>query len=116
MPKYIFTCEQCNNKKHKYVSIETDTVPCKKCNGTMIREMPKLSEQTKVTELIDSYSGINLDQNHAEQIKKRHDDYYWETEVPRLIQKYSLETCLEQGWLVYNDKKELEIGKPPSKR
>lgn len=35
--------------------------------------------------------------------------------VPRLIQTHSLETALEEGWLVYNDKGELEIGKPKKK-
>jgi hypothetical protein len=44
------------------------------------------------------------------------EDYFWEVEVPRLVQTYSTETCIENGWLKYNDKGELVINKPPKKR
>jgi len=116
MPKYNFTCAQCGTKKHKYVSITTEKTPCKNCNGSMERDLPKLSGNAQVTEMVDSYTGVKLDQNHKELIKDRHDQYYWDVEVPRLVQKYSIETCLENQWLVYNEKGDLVINKPPSKR
>jgi uncharacterized lipoprotein YmbA len=82
----------------------------------MERDMPKLSGNAQVTEVVDPYTGVALDQNHSELIKDRHDQYYWEVEVPRLVAKYSKETCLENKWLVYDDKGNLVINKPPSKR
>ena len=82
----------------------------------MLRDLPTLSGNAQVTELIDTYTGVNLDQNHTSLIKDRHDQYYWEVEVPRLVQTMSVETCLENGWLIYDDKGDLVINKPPSKR
>lgn len=116
MPKYNFTCKSCNAHKHKYVSVSTQTVECKSCHGTMERNLPTLSGSAQVTELVDAYTGVNLNQDHNALIKDRHDQYYWEVEVPRLVQTMSVETCLENSWLVYNEKGELVINKPPSKR
>jgi hypothetical protein len=82
----------------------------------MNRDLPQLSGAAQVTELVDTYTGVSLDQNHNALIKDRRDQYYWEVEVPRLIQTMSPETCLENGWLVYDDKGDLVINKPPSKR
>ena len=116
MPKYNFTCTQCKTKKHKYVSTITETSTCKECGGQMNRDLPTLSGNAQVTELIDTYTGVNLDQNHNALIKDRHDQYFWEVEVPRLVQTMSVETCLENGWLIFDDKGDLVINKPPSKR
>lgn len=81
----------------------------------MVRQIPKNGSQA-VTETVDSFTGIRRDQDHDQLKKERRDNHYWEVEVPRLIQTYSLQTCLEEGWLVYNDKGDLVINKPPSKR
>ena len=82
----------------------------------MQRDLPNISGNAQVTEVIDSYTGVSLDQNHKELVKDRRDQYFWEVEVPRLVQTMSVETCLENGWLVYDDRGDLVINKPPSKR
>ena len=69
-----------------------------------------------VKESTTSFTGTKQFQDQKEILKDRQDDYYWNVEVPRLIQTYSIETCLEQKWLVFNDKGELVINKPPKKR
>lgn len=114
MPKYTFICGKCGSQKHKYVSIDIDTLHCYECGDTMKRNMPKILG-TEVKETIDTYTGAKSNQN-TNLVKDRHDQYYWEIEVPRLVEKYSLETCLDQKWLVYDDNGQLVINKPPSKR
>jgi putative FmdB family regulatory protein len=114
MPKYSFHCNKCDKTKLIYTSSDTKKVSCE-CGSEMDRSLPNIAIQ-RVTETVDTYTNIKRDQNHDEMIKQRRDDYYWNIEVPRLIQRYSLKTCLEQQWLKYNDKGELEINKPPSKR
>ena len=116
MPKYIFFCKVCDKRQHKYVAASVFSVKCPECGGDTERELPQLKGSSEVTEMVDTYAGVAWNQNHKEIVKKRHDDYYWQVEVPRLVEKYSLATCLEQGWLVYDDKGQLVINKPPSKR
>jgi len=82
----------------------------------MHRQLPKIGDLIEVRELVDPYLNKSLNKNHDDILKERKETYYWEIEVPRLIEKYSLETCLEEGWLIYNDKGELTINKKPSKR
>ena len=115
MPKYRFVCQACQAEDSKYTTASTETIACAKCSGTMDRQMPTLGGQ-EVRETIDPLTGVTWKQDQKEILKKRRDDHYWEVEVPRLVQTYSVETCLEQGWLVYNEKGELVINKPPSKR
>lgn len=115
MPKYHFVCEGCSTKVHKYVSTKTETIPCT-CGKNMQRQMPIIGGPTEVRELIDPYLNKRLNKDHEQIKEQRREQHYWEVEVPRLVDKYSLETCLEQGWLKYNDKGELVINKPPSKR
>ena len=81
----------------------------------MLRMLPSSGTQ-KVTEVIDQFVGVKRDVDQREALKERRDDYFWEVQVPRLVQEYSVETCIQEGWLVYNDKGELVINKPPSKR
>lgn len=116
MPKYVFQCSSCTFRQHKYVPSSVESLECPECKNMMNREMPNLAGPAQVTETIDSYTGATVDQNHAEQVKQRRDDYYWNVEVPRLVQKYSVETCIENRWLVYDEKGNLVINKPPSKR
>lgn len=115
MPKYNFTCPKCSTKTHKYVPITTATIPCT-CGETMDRDLPTIKGSTEVREVVDSLTNRKWGKDHEAVIKNRKENYYWEVEVPRLVQTYSIETCLEKGWLVYNDKGELVINKPPSKR
>lgn len=114
MPKYIFKCSICEIESELYVPKLVKSILCA-CGAVAIRQMPNIAQQ-QVSEVVDSYTGITRDQNHTENMKERRDEYYWNVEVPRLIQTMSTETALEQGWLVYNDKGELVINKPPSKR
>lgn len=115
MAKYVFICSSCTATVHKYLSADKGSIHCYECGGTMNRQFPKIGAQ-EVRETIDSLTGVTWHQDQAEQTAKRKEDHYWEVEVPRLVQKYSVETCLENGWLKYNDKGELIINKPPSKQ
>jgi hypothetical protein len=115
MPKYRFLCSECSNELMKITSIETEVVKCCVCNGDARRQLPNIGGQ-QVNETVNSYTNTTVNQNQTEILAKRRDDHYWEVEVPRLVEKYSIETCLENQWLVYNDKGELTINKPPSKR
>ena len=115
MPKYNFTCPKCETKTHKYVPTTVEHVPCA-CGEQMNRDMPNTNSATEVREVVDPYTNRKWGKDHELVMKARKDNHYWEVEVPRFVEKYSVETCLEQGWLVYNDKGELVIGKAPSKR
>jgi hypothetical protein len=81
----------------------------------MQRQFPSSGSQ-KTTEVVDSFTNVRNEEDQKKKTKDRRTEYFWEVEVPRLIQTYSLQTCLEEKWLVYNDKGELVINKPPSKR
>lgn len=115
MPKYIFKCTNCGEEKTQYAPASVESFPCGNCDSSMCRQLPNITGQ-EVRETVDPILNTKWKQDHKEIIRDRHDDHYWEVEVPRLVQKYSLETCLEQGWLVYNEKNELVINKPPRKR
>lgn len=116
MPKYNFTCTKCLAKTHKYVPVKVETIACPTCGEQMNRDLPNTNSATEVRELVDPYTNVTWGKDHEAVMKQRREDHYWEVEVPRLVEKYSKETCLEQGWLIYNDKGELVINKPPSKR
>lgn len=115
MPKYRFICSSCQLEIEKFTSVKTEQADCSSCEGKMQRQLPSNGSQA-VTEIADSFTGVKRDQNHDELKKARKEQYYWEVEVPRFIETYSTQTCLEEGWLVYNDKGDLVINKPPSKR
>ena len=82
----------------------------------MERQFPTSSSETEVREVIDPLTNRKWQQNQKEMLQERHDQHYWEVDVPRLVQTHSLETCLEREWLKYNEKGELVINKPPGKR
>ena len=115
MPKYTFVCEKCSAKVQKYVSSKVEELLCE-CGGKQKREFPSIKESSEVRETVDSNTNVSWSQDQAAMIKARKEQHYWEVEVPRMVEKYSIETCLEQKWLVYNDKGELVINKAPSKR
>lgn len=115
MPKYRFHCGTCNIDIEKFVSPKVETIECGMCMSKMERQFPGSGSHVS-REVIDDFTNIRTAPDEKAQNKARKTEHFWEIEVPRLIQHYSLQTCLEEGWLVYNDKKELVINKPPSKR
>lgn len=115
MPKYSYLCEKCCKTTQRFEDISTKHIVCPECQGQANRQLPKIGGQ-EVRETVDSLTGVTWHQDQKEKIAKRKEEHYWEKEIPRLVDKYSLATCLENGWLVYNEKGELVIGKAPSKR
>jgi hypothetical protein len=115
MAKYNFSCK-CGHKTQRYLPASVELLQCPACLEMMTRDLPMINSQTQVKEIVDPYTNKRLNKDHDELIRERRDEHYWTVEVPRLVEKYSVETCIEQGWLVYNDKGELVINKPPSKR
>lgn len=116
MPKYIFSCTNCDSEITAYVASTVIEQTCQKCLAKMERKLPNIEGNTDVREVVDPLTNRKWSKDHQQIMKDRRETHYWEVEVPRLVEKYSLETCLEQGWLVYNDKGELVINKSPSKR
>lgn len=114
MPKYTFHCDVCGKSKQIFTSVSTKETSCD-CGSDMLRQMPNIAVQ-RVTEVMDSYTNTTRDQDHNNLMKTRRDDHYWDVEVERLIHTCSTETCIENGWLVYNEKGELVKGKAPHKR
>src|SRR5665213_142678 len=111
MPKYFFSCNSCQTKVHKYVPANVETLPCAACSDTMTRELPNINSPTEVRELVDPYTNITWGKDHEAVMKERRDQHFRDVEMPRLIDKYSIETCLENKWLIYNDAGELIINK-----
>lgn len=116
MPKYTFLCPNCGKDLQKYTPSNVEEMECDNCHAMTQRQLPTLKGAVEVRELVDSYTNVSWDQNQKDLVKERREDYYWTVEVPRLVEKYSLETCLENQWLIYNEKGELVVNKPPSKR
>lgn len=72
----------------------------------------------KNTETVDKFTNKKHISDHEEILAERKADYYWEVEVPKMVNSgtYSLETMLEQNWVYYNEKGELVTRtKPPQK-
>jgi hypothetical protein len=114
MAKYRYTCNSCAKTVEKYASL-TQEFSCQHCGSPLTREFPNLGSK-KVTEVVDSFTNIRHEDDHKKQLEDRRTEYFWDVEVPRLVQTYSTETCLQEGWLVYNEKGELVIGKPSKKK
>lgn len=110
MPKYQFSCE-CGHKTERYLPNSVELLECPACKKLMKREFPNITSDTQVKELIDPYTNKTWNKDQKDQLRERRTKYYRDVEIPRLIETYSLETCLEQKWLKYNDKGELEINK-----
>lgn len=113
MAKYRFQCEKCSTTIERYASVNTEALPCKDCASPMRRLFPTIGSK-KVTETVDPFLNVRQEEDHKKQIEDRRTEYFWDVEVPRLVQSgtYSTETCIQEGWLVYNEKGELVIGKP----
>jgi len=118
MPKFRFKCKQCDSVIVKYVKPGTKEIECA-CGGSAIWQMPRLNGAADVTETVDKDFGTKWRADHKDDLKKRKDEYFWQHEVPRLVNSgtYELQTMLENGWIKVNDKGEIEIqNKPPHKR
>lgn len=111
MPKYIFKCPNCNEQAHKYVPVSVEQVDCASCGSKMNRQLPNTNSPTEVREVVDPYTNRTWGKDHEAVLKKRKDDHFRDVEIPRLVERYSIETCLENKWLIYNDKGELIINK-----
>ncbi len=117
MPKYRFVCTNCKEEKEQYAPSTVSSFPCGNCDSSMVRQMPKLSGAVQVNETIDPITNSKWKKDQEEMIKERQEDYYWSVEVPRFVQTYSVETCLEQGWMYVDDNGQLQVHtKPPHKR
>lgn len=123
MPKYTFKCPECGLVEQQNVPRSVKEVSCCRCapdkESWMKRQMPKLGGQSEVNETVDEYTGIVWKDGQRESIKERKEKFYWEVEVPRMVNSgtYSIETMLEMGWVYINDKDEMCINnKPPSER
>lgn len=114
MPKFRFLCG-CGQEVERFASVKTEESDCPACGSKMKRQFPNTGTQA-VREVVDQFTNVRTEPDAKEVNKARKTEHFWAVEVPRLVEKYSLQTCLEEGWLVYNDKGELIINKPPSKR
>lgn len=118
MPKFKFKCEKCNIITTKQVKVGVRYIDCS-CGEQAIWQMPTINGNTEVLETIDKDFGTEWRADHRDDIQMRKEKYFWEKEVPRLVDSgtYSLETMLENNWLIVNDKGEIEVqNKPPNKR
>lgn len=116
MPKFTFNC-LCGHSVQKVVSASRDTLKCEKCELEMTRQLPNLLGAVQVNETIDPLTNSKWKKDQEEMVKERQEDYYWSVEVPRFIQTYSVQTCLEQGWCYVDDHGKIQTHtKPPHKR
>lgn len=112
MAKYTFECPKCLTKFERYTGPSVKTIVCKNCFATAKRLLPTAGI-TKVTEVVDPFLNVRQEDDHKKKLEDRRVEYFWEVEVPRMVESgvYSTETMLSEGWLVYNEKGELVLGK-----
>lgn len=116
MPKRTFACDECYYNWQKYTSSSVEEANCPECGTRVKASMPILSE-TQSNEIIDKNRNIKWKQDQKDLLKERQDEYYWTVMVPKFVREYSLETCLEMGWVTVNEKGEITVNnKPPHKR
>lgn len=116
MPKYKFIC-RCGAEVVKYTSASTSSIKCNACNQAMKRQIPSSVEQAAVKELVDAYTGVYLPPDNKEILDARRSEYFWKVEVPRLVNEYPVEHCLQEGWLYVDEQGKLQVQtKPPHKR
>ena len=114
MPKYTFKCESCGKEEQRYHAPSVTKIDCF-CGSKMSR-LPVRLLGMDVTELVDSNRNVKWKQDQEEMLRERSMDYFYEREVPRLINEYSLRVCLEEGWLYYDEKGELQVRKKPPQK
>ena len=121
MPKYTFLCPKCGHSKQMHIPRQVHTtVACSTCEDTLMkRQLPTLTGKPDITEVVDRYTGKTVKQDQGKMIKERRDRHYWGVEVPRFVESgtYCLETMLEQGWVWFDDSKQIQVHtKPPHER
>ena len=116
MPKYTFTCDSCGKSKQIYTSMKTKQCQCE-CGEEMHRQLPNIGG-TQVNELHDKYTNKTLVQDHKDILAERKLDYYWEVEVPKMVNSgtYELDTMIEKGWVYYDEKGNLVTRTKPPQR
>lgn len=118
MPKYRFICPKCYRETLAIVTRNTSSIICDDCKATMNREMPRLNV-SEITETVNKYLGTKQPANRKDQVEERRSEYYWKHEVPRFVDSgtYSLETMIDNGWVIVTDDGKIEIqNKPPHRR
>lgn len=111
MPIYVFKCKNCGHEERLFTSIKRMVSPCPQCKEEyMERQMPVLAGSAQVRETVNKLTNTKWIDNQEEILKNRRDDYFWSKEVPRLVQSgtYSLETMLENNWVYFDDKGQLQ--------
>lgn len=117
MPKYRFSCDKCKAEDVKYTSASVYSTTCKICSSPTHRLIPTTVEPATVKELVDSYTGVHLPPENKEILESRRSEYFWEVEVPRLVQEYPAEHSLQEGWTYVDEKGKIQVHtKPPYKR
>jgi hypothetical protein len=115
MPKFTFICALCKKSFQKYASVKQGSIVCD-CGGQAERQLPKMNI-SEVRETVDPLTGKKWREDQKLLLRDRKDEYFWRVEVPRLVQKYSLETCLKEGWVWVDDHGKVQVHtKPPNKR
>ena len=119
MPLYTYKCESCGWLKQKREKFIVKSVVCLDCGDTATRQVPKLSGHSESQEIVNKTTGVTVSNNQKRDLRVRSDKYYWEVEVPRLVNSnvYTVETMLENGWITLLEDGSIEINnKPPQTR
>lgn len=117
MSKFTFKCE-CGKIKQIVCSHHQKMIECE-CGKIMVRQLPISNSKSTVKETVDPYTNQQQIPDQKEHLKERHDKYFYEVEVPRLVASgvYCLETILRNGWGYLDDNDQLVLyNKPPSER
>lgn len=118
MPRFKFKCTACDKIEPRRVKVGTKEVECE-CGNKMVWQMPTLNGASEVLETIDKESGTQWRSDHKDDLEKRKAEYFWKHEVPRLVDSgtYGLDTLIENGWVIINEKGQIEVQTtPPHKR
>lgn len=115
MPKYSFTCSKCGFTEQKFTNSSIKSIDCKQCSSKMKRKLPKILGNPEVTEVVDKYTRTVLHPNHKDNVEDRKKHHYWKHEVPRLVNSgiYELETMLNNQWVYFDEREELQIRTTP---
>jgi len=120
MPKYTFMCPTCGHSLQQNVKRSVKKLDCPKCPlAEMQRMLPNLNGASSVTEVINKYTGQVQKQDQSIMVQERRAKYYWSVEVPRMVNSgiYGVDTMLQQGWIWFDDKKQMQVNnKPPHER
>jgi len=120
MPKYTFMCPKCGYFLQKGVKRSVKRLNCPKCPlASMERLLPKLNGNASISEVINKYTGQVQNQDQSIMVQERRAKYYWSIEVPRMVNSgtYGVDTMLQQGWIWFDDKKQMRIHTvPPNER